>query len=387
MIIFLAPALALAQSEGESNVNNAEIKTPFKVCESCQSYFKNQEDFAFGQSSKLKAPVKWDTRSVLIVQGGEIVSERYSSVTSKEKPHRLWSMTKSISSLLIGLRQSEGELSIEDPISKYFNQLNNLPEKRNLKIKHLLTMTSGIDWQEIYEENPFKSDVIRMLYLKENKDMANFVLSHPQRYRPGEYFYYSSGETNLLMGVLKKSFSSLDEYHDYPWKKLFTPLGIKSAQWEIDHSGTFVGSSYLYMSARDLSKIAQMLLNKGIHHDPVKEESISILSHDYIRESFNPVSASCSTHLKYNSKGHSYGYSWWLNAPCPERPNKKKAYPSLPDDLVMAFGHHGQTMAIFPSQDAVAIRFGADKEQRFDREKWLESVYENLNTFIKQQRQ
>lgn len=378
----LRPLLA-QDSTGPQNDRPLPVEiSDFKVCENCQSYFKNQEQFAFGESPQFhNDPVKWSTHSILIMQGGEIVSERYAKHFSIDKPHRLWSMTKSISSLLIGLRAHEGHLSLNDPLSKFFTEVQNRPEKRTLTLKHLLTMTSGIDWQEIYEDNPFKSDVIKMLYLKENKDMANFVLSHPQRYRPGKYFYYSSGETNLLMGALKKSFSSLQTYQNYPWKALFEPLNIKTAQWETDHSGTFVGSSYLYMSPRDLSKIAKLILNRGLNDDQKQ-----IISPEYIRESFLPSAASCTTQLRESEPAFSYGYSWWLNAPCPERSRRKKAYENLPDDLILALGHHGQTMGIFPSLNAVAIRFGADKVQNFNREKWLENVYENLRTFIQQQR-
>ncbi len=389
-LTYLLMSYSFAQ-EGTQEEAKAQVNSPseFRQCTDCQSYFHNQEQFAFGEAPHLRGAAPWRTHSVLIFQGGEIVSERYSKETAQNKPHRLWSMTKSISSLLIGIRQQEGGLSLHDPLSKFYPQLLNRPDKRTLTLKHLLTMTSGIDWQEVYEDNPLKSDVIRMLYLKENKDMANFVLTHGQRYRPGEYFSYSSGETNLLMGALKESFSTLEEYQAYPWQKLFSPLNIESAQWETDHAGTFVGSSYLYMTARDLSKIGKLILDQGQYSSPndAEAEARTLISADYLRQSFLPANASCTTKPEAHSAAFSYGYSWWLNAPCPERPHRKKAFAQLPDDLILALGHHGQTMAIFPSQNAVAVRFGADKKGRFDREKWLEAVYENLNTFIKQQRQ
>ncbi len=364
MISFLL-FINLTVKAQENVTPNPPQEGEFKVCSSCSSSFNTQEKVIFNDSSL-------DTRSVLIYQNDEIVYERYSDVTSAQKPHRLWSMSKSISSLLIGVRIQEGKLKLSDTLTKFYPQVSPSPHKSQITIENLLSMESGIDFQEVYEENPFKSDVIRMLYLKENKDMANYVVGLEQKYPPGTHFYYSSGETNLLMGCLKKTFSSVEEYQNYPWDQLFGPLNITSAHWEADESGTFVGSSYIFMTPRDLLKIGKLVLDRG------KIKDKQLVSEEYLTRSFIPSSASCKTKLESPTSAHSYGYSWWLNAPCQERPQYKKAMKKLPDNLILALGHHGQTMAIFPDLKAVAIRFGADKKGHLNRELWLEEVYENL---------
>ena len=354
----------------EISENPAAPVSPIQVCLDCFSNFKAQENIAFPTTQKENK--KWDTQSVLIIQDEQIVYERYNKNTSQNAPQRLWSMSKSISSLLIGIRSYQNKIKLDQRLPHFFAYLENQPFKRDITIKNLLRMTSGIEWQEVYETNPLNSDVIKMLYLEENKNMASYVLSTGQRYRPGKYFYYSSGETNLLMAALKKTFPSIEDYQDFPWQHLFNPLDIQTASWETDKSGTFVGSSYLFMSARDLAKIGQLVLNKGIH----KEERL--LSQEYLDLSFTPSSASCTTELAPNALAYSYGLGWWLNSPCLERKQNPKAFEQLPDDLIMALGHHGQTLAIFPSQNTIAIRFGADKSQPFPRGQWLEEVYKGI---------
>jgi len=381
LTLFITFKPSMAQTDQSSQLISTS-PDEFKVCQNCFSQFSEQEQMSFNIQNQEATP---NTRSILIIKSDVIVYERYSHETSITKAHRLWSMSKSIASLLIGRRIFEDKMALKDPLSKYYPHLSYDREKASISLENLLTMTSGIDWKEIYEENPFASDVIKMLYLGQNKDMPKYVLSKNQKYPPGYHFYYSSGETNLLMGALKESFPSLEEYKKYPWQSLFTPLGITSAQWETDEANTFVGSSYLYMSARDLAKIALFILHDGIlplnpnSNDTKETTPTRLISSEYLAQSFRPVSASCTTQTDPSSPPYSYGLSWWLNAPCKEREeSQKKAFSQLPDNLILALGHHGQTLAIFPSEQALAIRFGADKDKKFDREKWLEAVYKGL---------
>ncbi|MBC97341.1 MAG: hypothetical protein CME63_06305 [Halobacteriovoraceae bacterium] len=367
---------SIRDKEIEENKEN----DPFPTCNECSSYFKTQEEAAFNLTPSSAEKGKGNTRAVYILQKGRKVYERYNSVSSNQNAFRIWSMSKSIASLLIGRRIFENKMDLNDPLEKYYPQLKEKKFKGKITIENLLTMSSGLEWNETYENNPLKSHVIRMLYLKPSQDMGLYTLNRNQLYPPGAIFNYSSGETNLLMRVLKESFkesfkeeeSPLKSYLSYPWNSLFTPLDITSATWETDRSQTFVGSSYLYMRTYDLAKIGQLILDKGLH------KGERLLSEEYLKRSFQAHPASCNTKPSRYEPSYSYGYSWWLNAPCPERKEKIKAFANLPDDLILALGHHGQTMAIFPSLKAVAIRFGADKESVFNREAWLNAVYQGL---------
>lgn len=319
---------------------------------------KQQEDLAFYQG-------QWRTNTVLILRDNEVVYEKYAPGFERDKPQRLWSITKSLSSLLIGIRLNELNLGPNEKVKRILNELKT---PYPLTVRHLLQMSSGLKWNEFYESNPFQSDVVAMLY--EKKDMGLFTARKPSLLPPGQRFAYSSGETNLLMKWFHDTFD-LKEKHDlYPWEKLFHPLGIQTATWEQDQSGTFVGSSYAYMSARDLAKIGQLVLQGGQWGEE------KILPQRYLSESLKNAPVVCSTPFPKESKGASYGFHWWLNRSCSQR---KRPYPDLPEDLILALGHHGQTLAIFPTQKLIAIRFGADKKKRFPRGKWLKSVLEGIN--------
>src|SRR5690606_19670033 len=176
-------------------------------------------------------------------------------------PQKLWSVSKSISSILIGIAQKQGLLNIKDKVKMFYPHAD-----ERLEISHLLHMSSGLFWNETYENNPLDSDVLNMLFIKGHKDMASYVAMKKQEFAPGSHFKYSSGETNFMMSLLQKKISRLD-YDTFPWKKLFTPLGITTATWERDHAGNFIGSSYLYLSPEDLARIGQLFLNGGVWGD------------------------------------------------------------------------------------------------------------------------
>ncbi len=325
-----------------------------------------QESLAFSRGD-------WSTNAVYIMKDGQLLYEKYDNGFNEEKPHRLWSVTKSLSSLLIGMRLEELSLPLHEPIK---NKITELKSQFPITVKHLLQMSSGLKWNEYYESNPFQSDVVAMLYLKE--DMGSFTAKKPSLNPPGLHFSYSSGETNLLMYWFRKTFKDREAHDNYPWKKLFEPMGIQSATWEQDRSGTFVGSSYGYMTAKDLAKIGQLILQGGSWKVQGEEEAreIPILSSSFLKESFRNAPAVCSTSYSSAKKNPSYGFHWWLNHDCIQ---KKRPYPNLPEDLIMALGHHGQVLAIFPSQKLVAVRFGADKKARFPLNEWLETLYKEVS--------
>jgi len=316
---------------------------------------------------------KWRTNSILIIHNKTIVYERYENGFNKEKPHQLWSVSKSITSALVGLRLKQLKLNE----SVYASQLGPLlreEDKKNIRIRDLLQMSSGIKWNEFYENNPFQSHVVKMLYLSAQKNMPLFTASQEMKDYPGHTFNYSSGETNLLIGILKYTFEKEEDFLTFPWDGLFIPLGMKNITWERDGGRHFVGSSYLYMTPRDLAKIGQLYLNKG------RWQGQQILTENYVYNSFRPSPSSCQNNRK-RSNSFSYGYHWWLNFKCPEKSkHTHKKLSKIPENLILALGHHGQIMALFPEHNLIAIRTGADKKQRFDRKKWLESIYETVLT-------
>lgn len=304
---------------------------------------------------------KFHTNGLVIVREGKIVFQKFAPGHSFHTKHRLWSVSKSFTSLLLGVLIKEKIIGLESQVHDFF------PSKQNLSINlgQLISMSSGLDWAETYEEDPFNSDVINMLYGDPHKDMASYVLDREQKYAPGTHFYYSSGDTNLLMAILKKRIIQLGKNpNTFPWEYLFEPLGIDSATWEQDLAGTFVGSSYLYMNMKDLLKIGRFLL----------DEKQNIIDPDYLIKSIQPIDSFWKTPLKNEKDRLAYGYGWWLNVDHP-RKNWEAQYPLAPRDLVLGLGHHGQILAFSKSQNLFFIRLAKDKKGKFDKNRFMKILF------------
>ena len=301
------------------------------------------------------------TNSLLVMKDGEIIYERYREGFQPQTKQQIWSMSKSISGLIIGKAVSDKLIDLQDSISKYY------PEApKDVTVSHLLNMVSGLSWNEGYEYNPVGSDVINMLYTENYKDMANFVATRGLAYPAGSFFKYSSGSTNLLMGILSKAMGPND-YADYPWRSFFNLLEIDDVTWERDHRGTFVGSSYLFIKPRDLAKIGQLFLEQGRYKnniviDPLwLEKSSQPYPYFYIKE----------RDLK-NNDGFAYSRQWWLNTALPYPDGSLKSrYPSLPASAILALGHWGQILVILPEQRTIIVRTSQDKKGKLNRDEFF----------------
>jgi len=299
--------------------------------------FSELDAYLFDQSAK------YQTDSVLLWEDGKIIYEKYAHGFNPDQPHLLWSATKSVAATLIALAIKDNQLNLTDKAGKFYPPLRRA-QADTISIQHLLNMSSGLEWKETYENDPWTSDVISMLYWKGYQDMAAYTASKKVVHAPGSFFYYSSGETNLLMAVLQGALGA-DLYKRYPWTHLFEPLGIKSATWEKDSTGNFVGSSYLYLTPRDFLKIGQLYLQNGAW------EGKQVLPKDWVKFSTTPAAA---------AQDESYGAHWYMNTILPK--TGQRPYPHAPEDVFLALGHHGQMLFVMPSQKRIFVRFGADKK-------------------------
>jgi CubicO group peptidase (beta-lactamase class C family) len=321
--------------------------------------FKDVEEYAFSKDASHK------TDGLLVVYKGKVVYEKYANGYDAQKLHLLWSTSKSVTSLLTGILVKEGRVDISEDISSYY------PAAKGISVKNLLNMSSSIDWNEGYEANPLNSNVIQMLYTSGRSDMADYTSKLNRRGKPGSIFKYSSGETNLLMGFIKNKISNKSEYAELPWKKIFTPLGIKKGTWERDKSGTFIGSSYLYLTPRDFARIGYLYLRNG------KWENEEIISPSWVKFSTTMAESFKTTTLDGKANAKSYGAKWWLNLSIKEK-NLARPYPDAPEDLYMALGHHGQLLAIIPSKDLVIVRTAEDKKDPLDKNKLYKLILESI---------
>ena len=218
-------------------------------------------EYAFARTGNEKDRKGFRTDSVIIIKEGHIVGEKYARGYTEKMPHLSWSVAKAFVNTLMGIAEKDGLLKKEDSASKYFPVLDT-KEKKEITLAHLLTMSSGLDWNEGYEASPLNSSVIQMLYTLGRKDMATYTAERPLKYKPGTYLYYSSGDSNLLLGALKNILK--EKYDSYPEEKLFKKIGMKNVTFEKDKSGNFVGSSYVYATPRDYAKFGYLYLNGGV---------------------------------------------------------------------------------------------------------------------------
>ncbi len=310
------------------------------------------------------------TDAVVIIRNGKIIYERYARNFDKDKLHLTWSVSKSILQAMYGIAIKNDVLKLDDPGYYHFDTLGKDEAHKKITIRHLLNMSSGLDAEEGYESGPLKSSVIAMLYTRGRKDMGTYCSGLPLRAEPGTQVYYSSCDTNILSAILKNVYGK-DEYNDLPFKQLFAPLGIKNATFEQDASGTFVGSSYLYLTARDLAKIGYLYLNDGVW------EGNRLLPESWVNFTMTPSPAYKTTSYYEDLPKDNYTSHWYANTGIPER-GVPEAWPDAPKDTFAALGHWGQSMYVIPSLDMIIVRYGDDREKMFIKNDFLKLIKESV---------
>jgi CubicO group peptidase (beta-lactamase class C family) len=293
------------------------------------------------------------TRAVVILRDGQILAQRYAAGFSAETPQIGWSMSKSVTAMLAGIRIAQGALSIDRD--------HLLPEwqddaRASVTLDHLLRMSSGLEFDEAYG-NP-RSDVVRMIY--EATDPARYAAAKPLLASPGTAFKYSSGTTQILSRVLRNSFAGNERaYQDFPRSALFAPLGMQHATFELDQSGTFSGASFLYASAHDWARLGLLLLNDGVW------QGKPILPPGWVRYMRAPAPAATK---------RNYGAHVWLKIGPPYN-SLAATPPVLPADAFHLVGHDAQFVTVIPSLKLVVIRLGLSRKRHsWDHETFLASI-------------
>ena len=274
-------------------------------------------------------------RAVVVAHNGHIVGERYGDGFKADTPLLGWSMTKTVTAAIIGTLVREERLSLDqDGLFEGWNG----DERGEITLADLMAMSSGLAFNEDYGD---VTDVTRMLYLE--ADMAGFAadkpLVGPLAAPRGSAFSYSSGTTVMLSRIWQDAFAEPADALSWPREALFSPLGMTSAVLEADATGTFVGSSYLYATARDWARFGEFLRNDGVW---AGEEVLPQGFAAWMREAA-PAS------------GGEYGRGQlWLRGPG----DGGDAGFDLPDDTFWLLGHDGQSVAVVPSRGLVVVRLG-----------------------------
>lgn len=311
----------------------------------------------------LRDTKKVNTDVVLIYKDGKTIFEYYAREYTPTTKHLSWSTAKTMTGMLIGIAESEGYLSINDPVKKYLPTFQN-----NARIIDVLGMASGIAYKEAYEGLPLDLNLTDMMYVGgHSKGFVDYMLRSPLSPTggPGEYFNYSSGDTMILSGILKAAINNQKIYENYPFEKLFKPLGI-NATVEKDMSDTLVGSAYIYMAGPDFLKLGRLLMNKGVW------EGRQILPVRYV-ELLNRVADGVQKKVQEgNPVNKAYSMQAITNLPIEGR-NQPSAYNDLPLDTVIMYGFQGQTVAGSPSQQIAMVKLSMD-EKDLDRDSFYAAV-------------
>lgn len=287
------------------------------------------------------------TFAVAVAYKNQLVAERYRSDLSAGNLFLSWSVAKSFTNTLAGILVREGKIDIEKPaqVTAWKND-----GRSDIKLINLMRMNSGLEWNEDYGSN---SDVNKMLFKK--GDMALFASGKNAGERPDVHWYYSSGSTNIVCRLMRDAIGNDADYYAFPRRELFNKIGMQSAVFEVDASGTFIGSSFLYASMRDYVRYGLLYLNNG---NWLGEQ---ILPDGWVEMTVTPA----------NGSNNGYGAFFWLN--------KNKTYPDVPDDMYSCRGHDGQFIYIVPSLDLVVVRTGFSQKGSFNSGAFMKSIVETIN--------
>ncbi|MFD1416021.1 serine hydrolase domain-containing protein [Oceanobacillus jeddahense] len=257
--------------------------------------------------------------SCLIQHDDKLIFEYYRNKKMKVRQHKIYSVTKSILSALVGIAIDKGYIPhVNTPIATYFPEYRKESISDEITVKHLLTMTSGLHW-------PGNAAMIP------TKNWVEFVLSQPVEYKPGKEREYSCGSSQLLSAILQKA-TELDTV-TFAQKHLFLPLGITAYKWNSDSQGIAIGGFGLNMKTEDLLKIGVLYMNKG------QWNSKQIVPSDWVEESTAAIFKMDNT--------FSYGYHWWvLTGEDQESP--------IPETF-FALGKNGQYIFVVPDYKLTAV--------------------------------
>jgi CubicO group peptidase (beta-lactamase class C family) len=280
--------------------------------------------------------------SVLMVRGGKLTFEHYRPggderwgvpvFGNRQGPdikHDVRSVSKSVTSLLLGIAIDRKLIAgVDSAIFDFFPEYRaaRSPAKDSILIKHLLTMSSGFDWNErVSYRDPQNSEVLMNVM----PEPYRYVLDRPLAAEPGTRWNYSGGDVALISAIIQKA--SGQRLEDFARKVLFEPLGIVDFEWSNMGNGDAAAASGLRLRPRDMAKLGELVLRGGTWNGK------SIVPAEWLRESMMPRFPAYIGH---------YGYLWWIDS---------ASVGQTTVEFVEAYGLGGQRIIIIPTLDMVVV--------------------------------
>lgn len=290
----------------------------------------------FGSGGDLAAFLQAnDTIAFLVVRNEAIIYERYYQGHSESLISQSFSVSKSVTSALIGMAIDDGLIqSVNQPVTDYVPELTDEGFDM-VTLEHLLTMTSGSSYQE--NDNPFGEHVI----LNYTPQLEARILDFTMERSPGEVWRYKSGDNALLSLALDRALGD-ETITDYAQRRMWDTLGMQDrGQWSIDSQDGGLERSWccLAASARDFAKLGLLFLNRGVWNGQ------QILFEDWVaRSTHAQVSPAIWPDEFVEAGWHNYGYQWWL--------------ASQENSDYFALGKDGQFIYVHPGTSTVIVRIG-----------------------------
>ena len=313
--------------------------------------------------NRLRGQQEHLVHGIVVIRRGLLVFEHYFDGLShpnwgetpvsfdRDTPHVLSSVTKSFTATLLGIAIDLGFISsVDEKVFDFFPELAelNTGQKQDITLEHLVTMSSGLEWEESSSTLRTGNDLTRLIALagSPHRDLVGFVLGKDLVANPGAVFLYSGGLTNVLGNVIQRATGQrMDEFAN---EYLFHPLGITGAWWWLFGSDFVYASGDIALLPRDMARFGQLFLQQGYWNGE------KLVSEEWVTLSATPRFEFSEPHwaLNYGHRGYSYG--WW---------------PSLAgygEGAFAASGWGGQTIVVLPEHDmVVAITGGSYWETPF----------------------
>lgn len=283
-------------------------------------------DHAFSEPDPLSK--RW-TKAVVVVQKGRVLAERYAPGYGVDTPLLGWSVTKSVTNALVGILVRQGRLSVEQgaPVPAWRDPAD---PRHAITIDDLLRMTSGLALDETHSG----FDPVSQMLFRE-PDMAGFAEHALLEAKPGTRWKYTGGNSLILSRIIRDAVGGHpDDVLRFARRELFDPLGMRTTTLEFDATGTPIGSTYMFASARDWARFGMLFLDDGVANGR------RILPEGWVRYSSSPT---LRTH---------YAAGFWLGS------REWRDGWGVPPDSFFASGMLGQRVFVAPSERLVIVRFG-----------------------------
>lgn len=279
-----------------------------------------------------------NVHAVLVARLGKLGYEQYAGDFDPAERHYTASVSKTVGSILFGMLLDSGKIEgvgskgLDTPLSELLPEHREIfkqdPQKKSLLLRHVLTMSDGLEWDE--STYPYSDPRNDWRQASASEDPVAFVLARPFANDPGHAFNYNGGMSIILSYLIQRGAGRPAD--EYAKDHLFEPLGINDFEWERLRSGLADTDGGLHLRPRDMAKIGQLYLQKGIWNGK------RIVSEDWVRESTR-------VHM-VNVRSPGYGFQWWCGD-----------YQSFGGEVYtfLASGHRGQRIYVFPSLDMVVV--------------------------------